>query len=102
MEMDNIREMAYALMDSYEKMYRLCYPQVQRIIEYQITDIDLIEHTLDQTLDIYTEKGFYLFLKLLLYYRTVDLENAHAYLEILKENRMEEYNEFVKKYIKKK
>lgn len=97
---DNIIELAKGLMNSYEKMYELCYLEVERIIQYRICDINLIEHTLDMTLDIYTEKGFYLFLKLLLYYRTINLENAQDYLEILKENRFEEYNEFVKKYKK--
>ena len=98
---DNLIELAKGLMKCYEEMYMLCYPLVERIIKYQIKDINLIEHTLDQALDIYTEKGFYLFLKLLLYYRTVNYQNACEYLEILKKDREEEYNEFVKKIGKK-
>lgn len=97
---DNIIELAKGLMNSYEKMYELCYLEVERIIKYRICDISLIEHTLDMALEIYTEKGFYLFLKLLLYYRTVNFKNACEYLEILKEDRFEEYDEFVKKYKK--
>ena len=84
-------------MSCYEKAYKLCYPEVKRIITYKITDINLIERTLDQALDIYTEKGFYLFLKLLDYYKTVNYNNAKEYFEILKEQREEEYSDFVKK-----
>lgn len=97
---DNILELAKGLMACYEEMYKLCYSEVERIIKYKIKDINLIEHTLDQALDIYTEKGFYLFIKLLLYYQTVNLQNAYEYLEILKEDRQEEYDEFVKIYKK--
>ena len=99
---DNIKVLAEGLIECYEKMYWICYPMVQRIIQYKIEDTDIIEHTLDQTLDIYTEKGFNLFIKLLLYYKTVDLEKTYAYLKILKEERMDEYDEFVKKYKKEK
>ncbi len=97
---DNIIELAKGLVECYEQMYQLCYPEVERIIRYQIKDIDLIEHTLDQALDIYTEKGFYLFINLLLYYRTVNIEHAKDYLEILKEDRKEEYDEFKQEVIK--
>lgn len=95
---DNLIKLAESLVNCWEQMYNLCYPEVERIIRYRIKDINLIEHTLDNCLDIYTEKGFYLFLKLLLYYRTVNLENAKEYLLILKEQREEEYDEFIKKY----
>ena len=94
---DNIIELAKGLVNCWEQMYNLYYPEVERIIKYQIKDINLIEHTLDGVLDIYTEKGFYLFLKLLFYYSTVDLEHSYAYLDILKEQRKEEYDEYIKK-----
>ncbi len=94
---DNLKELAQKLFDCYEEMYNLCYPEVERIIIYQITDVSLIEHTLDRVLDIYTEKGFNLFLKLLFYYSTIDLEKTYAYIDILKETRKDEYNEYVKK-----
>ena len=93
---DKIMELAKTLVASYEEAYQLCLPEVERIIKYQIKDIDLIEHTLDQVLNIYTNKGFYLFIRLLLYYRTINLRNAKDYLEILKEDRREEYDDFVK------
>ena len=94
---DNLKELVERLLESYEYMYNLCYQEVEIIISNKIKDIDLIEHTLDMALDIYTEKGFYLFIKLLLYYRTVNYQNARNYLEILKEDRRGEYQEFVKK-----
>ena len=94
---DYFKELAKMLMDSYEEAYNICLPKVEKIIKYQINDINVIERTLDQALDIYTEKGFYLFLKLLMYYYTVNFVRAEEYLEILKEDRKEEYEEFVKK-----
>jgi len=95
---DKLIELIKGLINSYEEMYNLCYPEVERIIKGRITDVNLIEHTLDNILEIYTEKGFYLFIKLLLYYRTVNIDNAYDYLEILKNDREEEYHEFIKKY----
>ena len=97
---DNIKELVFGLVKCWDEMYNHCYPEVERIIKYNIRDINLIEHTLDQALDIYTEKGFNLFIKLLLYYRTINYQNAKEYLEILKETRDEEYRDFVKKYTK--
>lgn len=93
----NVVEPEKSLMNSYEEMYNICYPLIQKIIDDQIKDIDLIEHTLDHCLDIFTEKGFYLFLKLVFYYSTVDLEKSYAYLNILQKDRKEEYDEYVKK-----
>ena len=95
--MDNIIKLTKGLVSCYEEMYNLCYPKVEGIILYKLKDVKLIEQTLDQALDIYTDKGFNLFIRLLLYYRTVNLEGANEYLEILKENRQEEYDEYVKK-----
>ncbi len=94
---ENLRELAEGLLNSYEEAYNVYSMEVDRIIKYKIKDINHIERTLDYILSIYTEKGFYLFLKLLLYYKTVNLEGAKAYLEILKEDREEEYEDFVKK-----
>ena len=99
--MDNIYEVAKELMKCYEKAYEIHKLEVDYIINNQITDINYIEHTLDYCLDIYTDKGFNLFLKLLLYYKKVNLENAYIYLEILKDIRKEEYDDFKKKLIKK-
>ena len=93
---NNIKELAKGLLNTYEKMYNIYYPEVERIITYQIRDINLIENTLDHILDIYTEKGFYLFLKLVFYYSTVDIEKAYKYIDILKDIRHEEYEQYVK------
>ena len=101
--MDNeFRELVNGLLESYEIAYNLCNYRIEKIINNQVKDINFIEHTLDMALDIYTDKGFYLFLKLLSYYQTVNLERANDYLEILKEDRQEEYDEYVKKIGKKK
>ena len=94
---DNVIELAKGLMDCYEKAYEIHKIEVDNIINNRIVDINYIERTLDYCLDIYTEKGFYLFIKLLLYYKTVNYQNAKEYLEILKDIREEEYQEFVKK-----
>ena len=98
---DKLKELAENLINCWEEMYNLCYSEVERIIKYQIKDINVIEHTLDMALDIYTDKGFYLFIKLLLYYKDVNYQNAKDYLEILKNDRSEEYDDFVKKIVKK-
>ena len=94
---DSIIKLAKGLIECYEKAYEIYKIDVDNIINNGIVDIQYIEQTLDHCLDIYTEKGFYLFLKLLFYYSTVNLENSYAYINILKETRSEEYNEYVKK-----
>ena len=97
---DNIKKLANELLLVYEEAYRLYEMEVNKIIKYNIKDNNYIERTLDYILSIYTEKGFYLYLKLLLYYKTVNYEGAIAYLELLKEDREEEYKEFVKNKVK--
>ena len=94
---DNIMELAKGLLACYEEAYNIYSKEVDIIINNKITDINYIERTLDYIFSIYTEKGFNLYIKLLLYYRTVDLEGAKDYLEFLKEYREEEYQDFVKK-----
>ena len=84
----------------YEEAYCLYEPQVKMIIKNKIKDINFIEHMLDNVMDIYTEKGFYLFIELLMYYSTVNYQKAKDYLKILKEQREEEYIDFIKKYQK--
>ncbi len=94
---NNIKELAKCLLNSYEEAYNIYAPEVDRIIKYKINDISYIERTLDYILGIYTDKGFYLFMKLLSYYKIVNLEGAKVYLEILKEDREEELKDYVKK-----
>lgn len=95
-------ELAKKLMECYEKAYNIYKIDVDNIINNKITDINYIEHTLDSCLDIYTEKGFNLFMKLLFYYSTINLENTYDYINILKEQRTEEYEKYVKKLEKAK
>ena len=99
---DEFKRLAESLLSCYEKAYEIYQNEVEYIINNKIKDINYIERTLDYILSIYTEKGFNLFIKLLLYYRLVNYENAKAYLEILKEEREEEYTEFIKKLIIKR
>ena len=94
---ENIKELAEELNKLYDEAYEIYKTEVSRIINFNITDVKHIERTLDYILDIYTDKGFDLFMELLWYYRKVNEENAREYLEILKEQREEEYQSFVKK-----
>ena len=93
----SIKRIAEQLSVCYEEAYNVYRPQVKMIIRNKIKDVNYIEHTLDGCLDIYTDKGFYLFMELLLYYRKVNYKNAREYLEIAKEERKDEYKDFVKK-----
>jgi hypothetical protein len=95
--MEDKKNVAVNIMKSYEEKYNIYYPLVERIINKKIKDIHEIESTLDLVLEIYTEKGFNLFLKLLFYYSEVDMEKSYAYLDLLKEYRKEEYDEYIKK-----
>ena len=97
---EHLKELAEGLLNCYEELYNIYKPEVDRIVKFKVKDINQIERTLDYILCIYTEKGFYLYLKLLLYYRIINYEGAKFYLELLKEEREEEYNEFVKKKVK--
>lgn len=99
---NSIKDLAEGLIAKYDEMYNICYPLVERIINEKVKDINEIEHMLDLVLGIYTEKGFNLFLKLLFYYSEVSMEKSFAYLDILKEDRKEEYDEYIKKLSKSK
>ena len=96
----DIHNLARALMASYEELYNYYEPIVRMIIDKKNKDINYIENTLDNIMDIYTDKGFDLFIELQTYYQTVNKENAQEYLEILKDSREEEYHEYVKKLVK--
>ena len=52
--MDNILEIAKQLANLYETMYELAASQVSYIMNNHITSSDVIEHCLDQILDIPT------------------------------------------------
>ena len=95
-----LKKLAKELMECYDKAYNIYKIDVDNIINNKITDIHYIEQTLDNCLDIYIDKGFNLFMKLLMYYSEVDLEKSFAYVDIVKEDRKEEYDEYVKKMVK--
>ena len=91
------KELSKELTKQYDEAYNIWVLVVDNIINNKLRDIDLIEHTLDNIIGIYTEKGFNLFIKLLFYYSSVDLEKSYDYFDILKEQRSEEYDEYIKK-----
>ena len=83
---DEIKELASGLVKIYEIKYEMVKPQVITIIKNRITNKDIIEHTLDQTLDIPTDKGYELHSLLCRYFSMIDKESAEFY--------MNEYNNF--------
>ena len=83
---DEIKELAAGLIKIYEIKYEMVKPQVITIIKNRITNKDIIEHTLDQTLDIPTDKGYELHSLLCRYFSMIDKESAEFY--------MNEYNNF--------
>ena len=83
---DEIKELAAGLVKIYEIKYEMVKPQVINIIKNRITNKDIIEHTLDQTLDIPTDKGYELHSLLCRYFSMIDKESAEFY--------MNEYNNF--------
>ena len=97
---DYLNQSVCLLMDSYNESYNYYEPIVKMIIKTNNKDINYIENTLDNIMDIYTDKGFDLFIELLNYYKNINKENANEYQEILKDMREEEYNEHVKKLVK--
>ena len=99
---EKFKKLGLELAKLYDAAYEIYKKDVDNIIDNKIVDVHYIEHTLDNCLGIYTEKGFDLFLKLVFYYSTVNLECSYAYIDILKEQRKEEYDDYVKKLEKKK
>ena len=61
---DRFKKLAEELAKYYNEAYEIYKIEVANIINNKVTDIDYIENILDSCLDIYTEKGFYLFLLL--------------------------------------
>ena len=83
---NEIKELAAGLVKIYEIKYEMVKPQVINIIKNRITNKGIIEHTLDQTLDIPTDKGYELHSLLCRYFSMIDKESAEFY--------MNEYNNF--------
>ena len=97
---EKIVELAKELVGLYEEAYLTYEPLVNGIIDNKIRDINYIENVIDHVMDIYTEKGFYLCVKLIIYYSSINYNNAQEYLKILKEQRFDEYSELIDKIMK--
>ena len=93
-------KLANELARLYEEAYLIYEPLVNGIIDNKIRDINYIENIIDHVMDIYTEKGFYLCVKLIIYYSSINYNNAQEYLKILKEQRFDEYSELIDKIMK--
>lgn len=83
---NEIKELASGLVKLWEIKYEIVKPQVINIIKNRITNKNMIEHTLDETLDIPTDKGYELHSLLCRYFSMIDKESAEFY--------MNEYHEF--------
>jgi predicted transcriptional regulator len=93
-------KLANELARLYEEAYLTYEPLVNGIIDNKIRDINYIENIIDHVMDIYTEKGFYLCVKLIIYFSSINYNNAQEYLKILKEQRFDEYSELIDKIMK--
>lgn len=82
---DEIFELAKSLMVIYDRMYEELEPLVLDIINNNICDIKLIEHTLDLLFGVPTEKGEKLYRKLCEYYSHINKEYADDYLDFYDE-----------------
>ena len=83
--MDNIISLCNELNNLFEYQYNLLKPQVLEIINNKVKDIDIIEKYLDMLLNIQTDKGCNLFLRLCNYYYSINKENAQIYIDTYNE-----------------
>ncbi len=90
------------ILKCYEDIYNTYYKIVENIINNSIRDEELIKDTLDHIIYIYTEKGFDLYIKLLFYYATFNVEATYKYISDLKILREKDYRAYVKKLEKQK
>ena len=95
----DIIELAKQIHELYKIMYEMIKPEVMYIINKKVKNINIIENTLDRLLDIPTDEGYELFLKLCNYYATIDKEGAKFYLESYEEIYGEEEPKTKKKTI---
>ena len=94
---DNIMLLAKELNDLYEIMYNEIKPEVNYIIQKQITSKKTIEDCLDKLLDIPTTKAESLFNKLCNYYEKINKEIATEYREIYKELYFDDFKKIKKR-----
>ncbi len=82
--MDNIKKQIVTLYHWEEHIIEELENDVNYIIDNNITDTDIIEHTLDRILDIMFHDTSTLFNKLNNYYETINQEYADEYKLIYK------------------
>ena len=95
----DIMDLAKQIYELHKIMYEMIKPEVMYIINKKVKNINIIENTLDRLLDIPTDEGYELFLKLCNYYATIDKEGAKFYLESYEEIYGEEEPKTKKKTI---
>lgn len=94
--------LANDILKCYEDIYNTYFQIVENIINNNIRDEDFIKDTLNHIIYIYTEKGFDLYMKLLFYYASFNVEATYKYIGAIKTLRENDYRAFVKKLEKQK
>ena len=80
-EYDGFENIAKQIIELYEIKYNIIKPVAMNIISNKIVDAFIIEHILDETLDIPTNKGYELHISLCKYYSNIDKESAQFYID---------------------
>ena len=76
---DTVYDLATCLMNVYESKYELLLPLVLDIVNHKYKNVNIIEHLLDELLDLPTDKGEELFFFLCDYSSTISEESAKFY-----------------------
>ena len=92
-----IFDLAAKLKELYEISYKQLLPDVKYILEKNVRNIRFIECTLDNLLNIPTDKSYELFVLLCNYYKTIDADAAKFYLDSWDELYGDEDNKVKKK-----
>lgn len=95
--MDNIYDLVKKLYELYEVLYLDLVDDVSYIIKKNIRNTKFIENTLDNLLNVPTDKAYNLFITLCNYYMTIDKEAALNYIDIYQELYGEEKPKIKKK-----
>ena len=98
---DDLMDLARRLVKTYDVMYQQWEPIVNSIIDKKATNKNTIEKCLDMIMDLHTDKGYQLFLKLCNYYATIDEYAANEYLKMYDELYGEEESKMKTKSYKK-
>ncbi len=97
---ENIFRLAKEMNKQYEIMYINWKSIINSLINNKVTDSVTIEKCLDRTMDILTNKGYDLFMKLCKYYATINQKAAQEYLDIYNELYGEEKTDVKKRSYK--